>query len=740
MDWLIDAEGPLTATLPDRSFNVKVINHSLGAVWDGPGDGQSRYGNVARRSLLAAVDYATANGVIWVNASGNAGVGTFFKRDPVFHPTDNYLQFGQFGLSYGCNLVKLVAGADYFFQLRSDGDWSRADTNLAIALDGPLHVPQDERLLFFSTDMQSGDVGHVPFDTLSVSGLPGGQYCLMVTKDPNDSDPEWVQLQVDRPDNVELRHKTDTGSLNNPSESANDGMLSVGAASNTVPPVVQPFSAKGPAPEPYPPDRVALDFVGGVFDGLLGTSFSSPRVAGLAALVVGALGDRPYYDTPSEVTRYLRGVLDCPLCSPNTTSGHGFLALPPLSPPNNLRLEQISCAPTGNLRVSFDPPDEEISLHRGKLFIGDVRVVNNPDLDVAVNLPRTSVGGRTVRVLEGETYQANVKTCLGGLGSGDDICGPEAASAEFLFLNEICKPRSVRAVAGDGIVTLRWNAENDAEHYDVEREGAANPETTSEQHWVFDGLTNGTTYRFRVRSKGSLGTSDWSSWYGATPMASTRDRLSSLGDIVDASDGDLFKRNDVTLAWFPRHDAARYEVRIWDGTTSKWRILPVQPKGWGERYEVVFEYGFQEVKAGIRGLIPGTGYAFQVRGVNGDKRSPLSKRITVVTSGSRPSDAPSLAVIPPPKMPPSELEAAVNGTSVGLSWELGTNPNYVRQEVWRREVGVTPLDWTEIAVGLNDTSYTDTGLVGGKQYVYRIRAEKANDKGGESNAVTVTIK
>ena len=136
---------------------------------------------------------------------------------------------------------------------------------------------------------------------------PPGDYCLMVTKDPDDSDPEWVQLQVYSPDGVRIGDGTNMGSLNNPSESANDGMLSVGAAYSNVPALVQSFSGKGPAPEPYPPDRIALDFVGGVFEGEVGTSFSSPRVAGLVALVIDALGGRSDYDTPSEVGAVFAG-------------------------------------------------------------------------------------------------------------------------------------------------------------------------------------------------------------------------------------------------------------------------------------------------------------------------------------------------------------------------------------------------------------------------------------------------
>ena len=752
LDWLIHARGPLSATMPDRSFNVKVINNSAGALWDGPGDGNSRDGNDVRSSLLAAVDYAESNGVLWVNSSGNKALGTWFGRDPDFHDTGHYLPFTTLGTDFGCNLVTIEAGKDYFFQMRGDGAWSHADVNLSMVLRGPNEVEEDRRLFYASTGMQTGEETHVPFDMLSVSGsdalsgfgLAKGQYCLFVTKDPEDDDPDWVQLQVYRPDQVELQYATSTGSLNNPSESDNDGMLSVGAASNTALPIVQPFSGRGPAPAPHPPDRVALDFVGGVFEGAAGTSFASPRVAGLAALVIGALGHLPDYDRPSEVVQYLKRIPRGPFADPMNDDGYGFLALPPLDSPDDLRLEQISCGASGNLRVAYDPPAEEISLpFVSQLYVGEVRVVDNPDLDVVLRVPRTGTTSRTVRALEGEVYQAKVKTCVAGVGSGEDLCGPEATSSDFLLLAEVCRPRGVRAIAGDGIVTVRWNEEADATEYKVEREGAGTV-PTSDEYWVFDGLTNGTEYRFRVMAEGPLGTSEWSSWYRATPRSSSVERLSALGAIVDASAGDLFKQNDVILSWFPRHDAARYEVRVWDGTKSKWRILPTKPRGWDQKYRAVFEYGFGEVKVGIRGLIPGTGYAFQVRGVNGEKRSPLSERITVITPGSRPSDAPSLAVIPPPKMPPSELVAVTSGTSAVLSWELGTNPNYVRQLVLRRE-RASSAPWVEIAVGLSDTTYTDTGLTSGRAYIYRIRAEKETtgedgSGGGVSNRATVTIR
>ena len=66
----------------------------------------------------------------------------------------------------------------------------------------------------------------------------------------------------------------------------------------------------------------------------------------------------------------------------------------------------------------------------------------------------------------------------------------------------------------------------------------------------------------------------------------------------------------------------------------------------------------------------------------------------------------------------------MDGTTVDLSWTVATNPNYVRQVVFRRDVAVNPIQWTEIDVGLNDTTYSDTGLTGGVTYRYRVRSYK----------------
>ena len=130
------------------------------------------------------------------------------------------------------------------------------------------------------------------------------------------------------------------------------------------------------------------------------------------------------------------------------------------------------------------------------------------------------------------------------------------------------------------------------------------------------------------------------------------------------------------------------------GTQGSWRRLPVQPKGWAELYEVEFDYSKGLAK--ISGLILGTEYVFQMSAANGDVKSPWSERVAVKTLGESPANAPALAPVQLPKMPPSNLMVVVDGTTVNLSWTAGENPNYVHQLVRRRVVGVSPLAWTDV--------------------------------------------
>ena len=90
-----------------------------------------------------------------------------------------------------------------------------------------------------------------------------------------------------------IQHYTRSGSITNPSESANPGMMAVGAAPWHNVHAIETYSSRGPTPD----GRVKPDIVGADCGetalsplnsrnrGFCGTSQAAPHVAGMAALV-----------------------------------------------------------------------------------------------------------------------------------------------------------------------------------------------------------------------------------------------------------------------------------------------------------------------------------------------------------------------------------------------------------------------------------------------------------------------
>ena len=329
------------------SEGVSVINHSRLWRFDGPGDGTSPLSI----SPLNSIDRAVAAGIVWVNAAGNQATGTWFKRGPFDYTTETIdgeeVRFLRFSGSEIRNTNSYIGGR---LELRWEDEWGGAETDLDLFA---LASGTDE-IALQSINPQSGEPGHNPYE--SVGSLATFDILVAHRGGP---DPDWIQLVGWGPTRLTL-NSSGAGSIINPAESTNRGMLAVGAApwSNTN--VISSFSSRGPTPdERIKPDVVAANCGETATRNtpFCGTSQASPHVAGMAALVRQRF---PNY-TPAQVVSYIKNNAEQRISSPdpNNTWGHGFFVLSPVTqqPP-----PPAPSAPGAPTRVSTFPGNDSLNL------------------------------------------------------------------------------------------------------------------------------------------------------------------------------------------------------------------------------------------------------------------------------------------------------------------------------------------------------------------------------------------
>ena len=312
------------------SEGVLVINESLRWLFDGPGDGTSPFGD----SPLNTVDRAVDGGAVWVNSAGNLARTTWFG-DYVDTDEDDFVSFAEPEVEFVRLDVK--EGERVVVQLRWEDDWDGAATDLDLYLYNAgtrlfTHVK--------SEDEQSGKRGQVPLERFWFTLEGDSNAFSIVVNHFSGGIPDWIQLGVWGV--AEIEHYTGNGSINNPSESANPGMLAVGAAHWYDVRAIEPYSSRGPTPD----GRVKPDIVGadcGVTalipldeynEGFCGTSQAAPHVAGMAALVRQRFPDY----TPQQVADYLKdNAAQRESPDPNNTWGHGFAQMPSSQIPETLK-------------------------------------------------------------------------------------------------------------------------------------------------------------------------------------------------------------------------------------------------------------------------------------------------------------------------------------------------------------------------------------------------------------------
>ena len=361
------------------SQGVSVIVGAETSPFDGPGDGTSPFGD----SLLRTVDLAVAGGIIWANAAGNDAQRTWFG--PYFTVELEDSRFLEFDESDFFNEMLLEAGDRITVQLRWDDSWRGASRDFDLLLWDFAAAA----IVASSYDFQGGRAGQVPHEELRYQVPSDGRYAVVVAHDSGGT-PDWLQVTVWGVGSIE--YYTESGSIGNPGESANPGMLAAGAAYWNNLRTIEPYSSRGPTPD----RRVKPDIVGAdcgatellplnVYgNGFCGTSQSAAHVAGMAVLVREGF---PHL-TAAQVASYLkdnaeqRGSPD-----PNNTWGHGFAKLPLTTP-------AVTCLNGGAVADSANNPG--LAADCDVLLAAKETLAETATLDWSVHVPIDQWLGVTV--------------------------------------------------------------------------------------------------------------------------------------------------------------------------------------------------------------------------------------------------------------------------------------------------------------------------------------------------------
>ena len=304
------------ATIWMSSEGVDVINHSVGWIWSGPGDGSS----YSRISPLASVDLAVGINMTWVNAAGNDAESTWSGSysDPDGDDVHNFTDTDE------CNDVQLGADERFIAQLRWDDVWWPTGTP-SRDLDLWL-VNKDTGERVAASDSFQPEFP-LPREVFAFTAEEKAVYCLSVRLYDGEA-PDWIQVQAFL--GQDLEHATASGSISTPAESSNPGLLAVGASWVYQPSALEDFSSQGPVTPDV--DTIKPDVVGAnraysvVYGGSFpGTSQAAPHVAGMAALAKELNPD----SNAVQIANYIRSnTVDLGEEGPDYAWGYGFAVLP----------------------------------------------------------------------------------------------------------------------------------------------------------------------------------------------------------------------------------------------------------------------------------------------------------------------------------------------------------------------------------------------------------------------------
>jgi fibronectin type 3 domain-containing protein len=285
-------------------------------------------------------------------------------------------------------------------------------------------------------------------------------------------------------------------------------------------------------------------------------------------------------------------------------------------------------------------------------------------------------------------------------------------------------PQGLTAIADDRQITLKWrrNTEADFLRYRIYRGTSPNPTTkvdstnnVADTAKTFTGLTNGTTYYFRITAVDqSLNESSFSNEASATPTLI--DLPPTPPKNLQATPGD----KQITLKWDANTEPDLLRYRIYGGTAPNPATIVDS---------VLAALGTTKT---LTGLSNGRTYYYRITAVDvALNASGFSNEVNAMPTGSD---------MPP--APPQNVRATAGDRQIALYWNRNTEPDMNSYRIYggtspnpQTVVDSLPFSYYDRGGNFNySTDVTITGLINGTTYYYRMTA--VDNGGNESNFST----